>query len=111
MQSQACKKLLANWLRPSPMTLAPLRRSRRSSRRRVLEASLAVVSFSAQDSYDYEQVAGEAEHGSQDDSAGREDVGTEGLLGAARAGHKEVASGDEGAGCDEDVATGDAGQV
>ena len=65
-------------------------------------------SISAQDSYDNKQVAGEAEHGGNDDSAGREDVGTEGLPGAARAGHEEVAGGDEGAGSDKDVSTGDA---
>ena len=65
----------------------------------------AVLCFS-EDAYDNQQVTGETEHRGNDDSAGREDVGIESLLRAARASHQQVADGYEDAGNNQDAATG-----
>ena len=65
-----------------------------------------VTLFFTENGDDNQQVAGKAEHGGNDNSAGREDVGVEGLLRAARPRHQQVACGNEDTGSNEDAATG-----
>ena len=62
--------------------------------------------FFPQDADDDQQVACEAEHGGNDDSAGSEDVGIERLRRASWAGHQDVASCYQHTGHNQDAATG-----
>ena len=65
----------------------------------------AALCFS-EDAGDNQQVTSEAKHRGNDDSAGREDVGIEGLLRAARASHQQVSDANQDAGRNQNAATG-----
>ena len=65
----------------------------------------AALRFS-DDADNNQQIAGEAEHRGNDDSAGREDVGIEGLFRAAWACHQQVSDANQDAGRNQNAATG-----
>ena len=60
-----------------------------------------MTSSSAQDANDDRQVARHTQHGRNDYSSGREDVGIERLFCASKSGHQDIACEDEDTGCNE----------